>query len=72
MLRQMYLHKALTVRNNVVDSSFSWLTYDLCLPLKEVSYARSTLILLNPVLNFQPLVIMTTLSCHRDESTLSI
>lgn len=70
ILRQMYLHKALTLRNNIVDSSFSWLIYHLCLPLKEAFSARSTLILPNPVLNSQPLVIMTVLWCHRDESVL--
>lgn len=70
ILRKMYLHKALTFRNNVVCSSLSWLICHLCLPLKEVSYARSTLILPNPVLNSQPLIIMTMLWCHGDESVL--
>lgn len=54
------------VEYNVAGFSFSWLIYHLCLPLKEVSYARSTLILPNPVLNSQPLVIMTVFWCHRD------
>lgn len=40
------------------------------LALKEVSYARSTLILPNPVLNFQPPMIMTVRWSHRDESVL--
>lgn len=70
ILRQMCLYKALTFRNNVVGASFSWLIYHLCLTLKEVACARSTLILPNPVLNSQPLVIMTVLWCHRDESVL--
>lgn len=70
IFRQLYLHKALTFRNNVVCSSFSWLVYQLCLALEEVSYARSTLILPNPVLNSQPLMIMTVRWSHRDESVL--
>lgn len=68
IFRQMYLHKALSFRNNVVCASFSWLVYNLCLALEEVSYARSTLILPNPVLNSQPLMIMTECWSHRDES----
>lgn len=66
----MYIHKALTFRNNVVCSSFSRLVYHLCLALEEVSYARSTLILPSPVLNSQPLMIMTVRWSHRDESVL--